>query len=35
MYATNRFNMENEIYFYQVTAKSVETAVHGKFEDTS
>ena len=35
IYATSRFILENELYFSQRKVKSVETAVHGKFEETS
>ena len=35
IYATSRFILENELYFSRAKAKSVETAVHGKFEETS
>ena len=35
IYATSRFILENELYFSQGKAKSVETAVHGKLEETS
>ena len=35
IYATNRFILENELYFSQGKGKSIETAVHGKIEETS
>ena len=35
IYATSRFILENELYFSQGKAKSVESAVHGKLEETS
>ena len=35
IYATIRFILENELYSFQGKAKSVETAVHGKLEETS
>ena len=35
IYATSRFILENELYSSQGKAKSVETAMHEKFEETS
>ena len=35
IYVTSRFILENELYSSQGKAKSVETAVHGKLEETS
>ena len=35
IYATSRIILENELYSSQGKAKSVETAVHGKLEETS
>ena len=34
MYATQRFTLENELFSSQRMTKLVETAVHGKFEET-
>ena len=33
--ATSRFILENELYSFQAKAKSVESAKHGKLEETS
>ena len=35
IYATSRFILENELYSSQEKAKSAETEVHGKVEETS